>query len=113
MTVDFQLKQGDTLPLLEGTAEDANGPVDISGATAARLHVVRGTTVIVNAPVTIIDDGTLSLRGKWEYEWQVSDTDTELGTYDFELEVEFLPNKILTFPNGAKNPKLIINKQLA
>jgi hypothetical protein len=114
MAADFEMKQGDTLPVLEFTCRDANGPVDISTALTATVHVVKGGVVAVNAAATILDDGIdTTLKGKGKYAWAVIDTDTELGLYDFEVEVDWGGGKILTFPNGSKNPKLQINKQLA
>src|SRR3982750_4371016 len=110
---DFVMKQGDTLPLFEFTVKDANGPVNISTAQIVKLHIVRGDNVVVNGTCVVIDDGTEQLRGMGRYEWQVSDTDDEFGTYDIEVEVTYGIGKILTFPNGSKNPKLQINKQLA
>lgn len=111
---DFEMKQGDTLPKLEFTCTDANGPVDISNATAVDLHIVRGTDVVVNVACVNLDDGiTPSLKGRGEYEWDPSDTATILGTYEFEIQVTYPGGKVLTFPNGKTNPKIQINKQLA
>lgn len=114
MAADFEMKQGDTLPVLSFRVKDANGYVFINTAISATVHVVKGGVIAVNAEATILDDGIdPDLKGKGEYEWDVADTDTELGVYDFEVEVDWGGGKILTFPNGSKNPKLQINKQLA
>lgn len=112
--VDFIMKQGDTLPILEFQCQDANGPVAIDTAIDVRLHVTRGVTIVVNESCIVLDDGvTPNLKGKGEYHWRVADTDTELGLYDFEVEVDYGGDNILTFPNGKINPKLLITKQLA
>lgn len=114
MPADFEMKQGDTLPVLKFTCVDANGPVFINTALTATVHVVRAGIVAVSGLATIDDDGvTPALKGKGHYDWVTADTDTELGNYEFEVEIDFGGGKILTFPNGSKNPKLQINKQLA
>ena len=104
--VDWTMKVGDLLPILEVTCEDVNGPVDLSTAASARLlmhsketfNIDPTTSPKIDAAVTI-DPDQVTNKGKVTYDWISGDTDTK-GVYFAEVEVLY-GTKPLTFPNGG------------
>lgn len=87
----YQIKQGTTLPTLRVQLLDgANNPVNISTATSVLFRMSRnpGTTPLIDASASNLDDGTEGLRGYVEYAWQAGDTDVP-GNYVGEFIVDF------------------------
>jgi hypothetical protein len=112
-----EYKTGDTFPPISGVARDESGnPVDIHLAESARF-VAKGkgpTPATISGAVTIVDDGTVPLRGKYTYNWAPTDLSVA-DTYEAELEVTWttVPLKIQTFPsNKANNPTFIVTADL-
>lgn len=108
----YRVKRGDVPGVLRGTCSDAAGPVDLSSATEVRL-LIRGRAsgvAKVSAPVTVLDDGTLETRGRWERPWAGPDLDTA-GTFDVEVQATWPDGTRLTFPTtGAA--ELIVERDL-
>jgi len=102
MATDWTMKKNDLLPLMELTLEDADGAVDLSGATSAKLLMILkgdlGKSPKVDAAVAIDADQTNN-KGKVVYTWVEGDTDT-VGIYYGEVEVLY-GTKPLTFPNDT------------
>lgn len=96
-TAPFTIKRGDTLPELVRTLNDANGPVDLTGASVRFLmsHATTGA-IVIDAPADI----TIAASGEVSYVWQDGETDAE-GTYNAEFEATFQDGRILTFPNDG------------
>jgi len=115
-TPNWTGRQGDRAKPFPFTCEDANGPVNISTATAVKFHLSQGPgrTALINAACTVIDDGTLGLRGMGEYRWAPGDTDDLVGLYMAEIEVTFATGLPLTFPDGKGAYSLLeFSKELA
>jgi hypothetical protein len=108
-------KTGDTWPPLTGTVSDDNGPVNIFVAQSVRIIMKTGTTS-VTGPVTVVDDGTLPLRGKWSYKPALNDFSV-VGDPQVEIEVTWnatsTPPEIETYPNDAAlNPTIHVTADL-
>ena len=103
MSNTFHMKRGDRLPAYTATLKDANGAVDLTGATSAKFIMREQHTQApkVNATCQI----TNASQGQIKYEWGATDTDTP-GTYLVEIEVDF-GGKKMTFPNPGYNIVLI------
>lgn len=93
---DFTIKRGDTFPFLRAVLSDANGPVDLTGATVKVILKTPGLsgTVVVNDVCTI----TNAANGIVEYEWDPADTAT-VNTLDAEWQVTWADAEVTTFPN--------------
>jgi hypothetical protein len=110
-------KTGDTFDPIRGTARDGVGnAVDISTAELVRFIAANGPNVITGT-ATVLDDGTLELRGRWEYTWNETDL-TTLGAGEPETEIEVTfdsgpPPRRATFPSKkANNPKITVSEDL-
>lgn len=92
----FRIKKGDLLPEIQGTCEDANGPIDLTNATGVRflMGLTGSTTNKVAAAATFVDRPS----GVVKYTWTGTDTDT-VADYDGEFEVTWPGSKPETFPN--------------
>ena len=91
------IKQGDLYPPIEATLSDANGAVDLTGASVRFIMLRRrGRVELVNADATIMDAATGSIR----YQWVAGDTD-EVGDHLAEFEVTFADTRVATWPNGG------------
>lgn len=98
MTATFIIKQHDLLPKLSLTLVEGVDPVDLSLATSARLLVRSlATGLKVNAVMTVLDQNVPANKGKVEYTWTGTDTDT-VGKYKAEVEILWPGNKPQTFP---------------
>lgn len=95
--VDFQIKQNDTSPALEGILRDGFGsPINITGATVVlNTRLQPGGAVKVNGGVM----GAVgsAVNGRVKYNWTASDTDTA-GIYEAEIQITFSNGKIRTIP---------------
>lgn len=89
----FTTKRNDTFPI-KATLEDADGPVDLTGATVKFLMQDLQGNQVVDASATI----TNASQGKVEYNWVSGDVDTA-GEFEAEFEVTFSSGKVRTFPN--------------
>ena len=102
MAADWIMKKNDLLPLMELTLEDADGAVDLSSATSAKLKIILkgdlGAAPKIDAAVAI-DGDQVTNKGKVTYTWVAGDTDT-VGIYYGEVEVLY-GTKPLTFPNDS------------
>lgn len=94
---DFFIKQGDTLPPIARTLEDAAGdPVNITGGTVVfKMKPIGGGTIVYGGTATITN-GTI---GAVSYDWQTADTETS-GLYLAEWDLS-LSGDTETFPNGG------------
>lgn len=108
---DFNLRQGDLLPVLTATVLQPDGtPSNIQGGTTARFRMTRrlgggtnpGPVVNIDRAATIVDAPT----GKVQYTWAGGDTDVP-GVYDFEF-VLLTPAGQLSVPNRDPKPTLVI-----
>ena len=91
----FTIKQGDTLPVLIRGLNDANGPIDLTAATAVQFHMKSGGVLKVDAACSITAPAT---TGVVQYDWIIADTDT-IGVYLTEFQVTFTDGTVLTVPN--------------
>lgn len=94
---DFALKRGDTVPALEATLTDQDGPINLTTATSVKLlaksrtdaTTISGTCSIVSAA-----------QGKISYTW-VSGNTSAPGSYDMEFEITWGVGQIETVPNDT------------
>lgn len=95
--IDFQIKQNDTSPELEGILRDGFGsPIRITGATVVlNMRLQPGGAVKVNGGVM----GTVgsAVNGRVKYSWLAADTNTA-GIYEAEIQITFSNGKIRTIP---------------
>ena len=95
--MDFEIKENDTSPALEGIVRDGFGsPIDLTGATIVLNTRLRpGGAVKVNGGSM----GTVgsAVNGRVKYSWQASDTDTA-GIYEAEIQITFSGGLIRTVP---------------
>lgn len=97
---DFEMKVGDTLPYLDATLNDANGPVDLTGAIIRVVMESSGGVEIINQTST----GSLvsilsSTGGQVRYAWQPNDL-ARAGNYALEWEAIFGTGAQIRFPNS-------------
>lgn len=99
---DFHLKVSDTRPILEATLLDANKkPLQVDGATSVTFRMRRKKSdPFIDIVSTIIDDGTVALRGRVDVPWEDTANSTDIaGTYNALFKVVFgtdtmsVPNK--------------------
>jgi hypothetical protein len=94
----FYIKQNDTSPFLLATLKDGNeNLIDLTSATV-RFHMrpVGSTTVVVDAPVTVVNED----QGAVKYAWDAADT-ANVGSYQAEFEVTYFDGSVETFPNDG------------
>lgn len=109
-----EYKTGDTFPPIKGTVLDANNAaVNVFTATSLRFIAKRvGGNEVITGAATKIDDGTLGLRGRWQYTWGSSDLSVA-GDYETEIEVTWSVGNIETFPdNKTRNPVFNVSADL-
>lgn len=95
----YEIKAGDTAPL-EFRLSDRLGYVNIFGSTVTFSMTPQGkATPVITGACTILDDGTVALRGKGVYNWAVGATSTP-GVYDAEFRV-VTSGVNRTFPNDG------------
>lgn len=102
MAADWTTKKDDLLPILSVVLEDANGPVDLSGANSINFKMIL-KDVLGQAPkvdaAAVPDPDQVTNKGKITYTWVDGDTDAP-GTYYGEFEALY-GTKPLTFPNNT------------
>ncbi len=91
---DFTIAQGDTLPAVAATLNDANGPVNLTGATVTFSLTLGGVAVIADRACTITDAAT----GQVSVAWQPADT-AGYGNAFAQFHAVWT-NGRQTFPNG-------------
>lgn len=80
---DFTISSTARLPALKAVLYDANGVMDLSGASAVKLYTRKNGIAFVNgSSCTIVD----AVGGTVSYAWGSSDTTTP-GTYQMQFEV--------------------------
>lgn len=81
---EFQIPQDRLLPLLTATLSDANGVLNLSGASAVKfqMRLPGSSTLKVNAAADVTD----AAGGEVTYTWVGADTDTP-GLYVSWFEV--------------------------
>jgi BppU N-terminal domain len=97
MQVDFAIKGGDTLPVLETLLTDSTGaPIDLTGASAILFQMALdgATELTVAADAIIIGDAT---NGTVQYAWAPGDTAIP-GSYNACFTVAY-PTGNQTFPS--------------
>lgn len=92
---DIYLKHKDRLPKLRATLSDANGPVDLTGATVKVWWRLQSGGTEKSGTCTIVD----AANGVVEYAWAAGDTDTA-GDYYVEFVATF-GIATMTFPNDG------------
>lgn len=96
-TIDYTVKQSDTLPLLQATLKDANGIIILTGATVKlKVRSVFDSVLKVNAACTIVN----ALLGTVSYQWLTADCDTA-GEFYMEFEIVFNDGREVTCPNDG------------
>jgi len=100
------LKVGDTRPILKCRLEDANGPVDLTGATV-RFHMrpEQDTITLVDAAAVIAADQTAN-KGIVTYTWASGDLSRD-GVASGEFQVTFGDGGRATFPDVGNIPLII------
>lgn len=109
-----EYKTGDTWPPIKGTVTDANdAAVNIFTATSIRFIAKKvGAADTVTGAAVKLDDGTLGLRGRWQYTWAPSDLSVA-GSWEVEIEVTWTAGQIETFPdNASRNPQYVVTADL-
>jgi hypothetical protein len=96
---DLTIKQHDLFPALSVTLSDANGPVDLTAATAVKVIMHSGVTTVTGT-MTKAPNQTTTGKGQATYQWVSPDTSV-VGTYDTEFEVTWPTALPETFPNDG------------
>lgn len=107
--MSFSIKQGDSAPSLQATLLDEDeSPVNLTSCTAEfHLNYADGTPFF-NKSMTIKD----ATNGIVRYDWALDGSDTiNVGTYYFEIQVNYPDGSKETFPNTT-NATLIIYPDL-
>jgi hypothetical protein len=109
-TIDFYLKQGDTLGSLVCILSDANGVVNLTTATSVQFHMqhlMDPSVPEINASASVVS----AVAGSVRYDWATHDLDFS-GDYAAEFQVAFSGSGIGTFPN-YRNINIRVTPQLA
>ncbi|BDI29386.1 hypothetical protein CCAX7_14370 [Capsulimonas corticalis] len=101
---EFDLKAGDTLPAFIVILKDANGVINLSGATV-QFHMAEKSSkrLIVNEAAQVASDPT---TGGVTYNWVSGDTDAP-NFYECEFRVTFDDGATLTCPDDGYLPLTI------
>lgn len=95
MSVDFDMKQGDSKPSLRAVLNDDGVALDLTGTTV-RLKIRRANeaTFLINEAVVLED----APNGIVRYDWATDDLDTAERSYQAEFEVTYADDTVLTVP---------------
>ena len=98
-THEFEIKRGDTGPVLETVLIDGDGrPVDLTSAISVGLTMTLATNprtpVLVAAACGFAPDTS----GAVSYAWSAANT-AVVGLYDIEWTVIWPANLVMTFPS--------------
>ena len=108
------VKRGDT-QTWELTVKENGSAVDISAASAAVVYMRKsgGSTNKINGEAaTIVDDGTVGLRGRIDYTPDAADVDDD-GWFDAYFRITWAGGVIARFPSDETHEKAIrITKHL-
>lgn len=109
----FHIKQGDLVPALTATLQQAVGtaaatPIDLTTATAVKFAMRNRETGVlkINAAAAVVS----AAAGTVSYQWAGTDTDT-IGNYDSEWQITWITGK-QTIP-GAGYDVISIGDDLA
>jgi len=109
---DYTIKQNDTGPYIEVTLEDANGPVDLSGAESVKMNMLheKGSKIlgIVMTPVGTGSDG------KYKHQWAKAEGETpaelhEAGAWTAEFKV-MQAGRRTTFPSDVTKTITVVSE---
>ncbi len=97
----FNIKVGDTKPVLQATLKDGAGnAVNLTGTTVKfSMRDVQSTTIKRDKGTVVLTDAA---NGIVTYSWVTADTDT-VGTYLGEFEVTDGSSDVETYPNSEEN----------
>jgi hypothetical protein len=98
-TADVELKKNDQRPYLDSTLSDADGAVNLTGATVTFFMQDQDGAEVVNTTSGVsIQSAT---AGTVRYQWAANDTSTE-GNFRAEWRVNLTgsTSEQVTFPNG-------------
>lgn len=104
MSQEFQIKRGDTLPVLSATMRVRNSltgvvsAVDLTTATGIEFYFKSGTTVLTRTgtPTTTPEDG-IATYAFVAADWDALTDIFAVGNYSFEVQVTF-PTGVLSVP---------------
>lgn len=104
MSETFNLKTGDTAPLLDAQLLDNEGnTIDLTGANVVfELFEPRGSDISLESAMDVIDADSGNVR----YEWADGDTDTP-GRYRAQFVVTYPNDDVETFPSDGYHDVLI------
>jgi hypothetical protein len=102
MSETFEIKRGDTLPLLKATLWEDAGKTESTDLTNADFVTVKvavpGQPLVLNRVVTITEPKT---AGKVETQLTVTETSIDPKGYSMEFEVTWLNGDISTYPKSG------------
>jgi len=115
-------KRGDTWEPVTGVASDANGPVDLRGATLRFLAVAQINSIKVyidsnvpaHGPCVNVEDISANVadRGRYRYEMAIAGV-SAAGLFKCELEAIMPNGKVITWPSReANNPEWQIDSDI-
>lgn len=107
---DFHLKISDTLPVLEATVVDASAnPINISTVSSILFRMRLTTTdPFTDIVSTLIDDGTVALRGRFDVPWSATAGSTDVaGLYKAVAKLVFPGPLTMSVPNKGCKTVLI------
>jgi len=92
-------KVGDTLPILRARLDDANGAIDLTGASVV-IHIrpEKDTVVLLSQSVTINPNQT-TYKGEISYSWITGDISRD-GSMQYEFRITFADGRRATAPSS-------------
>lgn len=107
---DFNIKTGDTLPVIRAILRQGDGSViDLADAAEVRFHMRRrgSTTLLIDKACDIPNPA----GGIVQYAWQVGDFE-DAGQYEAEFEITYTSGDVATVPNN-KHLSIVITAEIA
>ena len=103
------LKQDDTVPALQVTLADSNGPINLTNATSVKVVMKGNNTGTVVVGVCTV---TNAIAGQVSYTFTAANTATP-DVYQVEFEIVWAGGGEQTVPNAAaSNPTVEIDPEL-